>query len=54
MLERKNCGKRSEIAIHLDDLDNFKPMRGGCSTDIDKLADLLDVFLVNLLESGHH
>eukprot|EP00795_Rhopilema_esculentum_P002346 gene2346-17983_t len=53
-LERKFGGKRREIAIHLEDMDNFKPVRDGCSKDIEKFADLLDVLVVNLLESGRH
>ena len=53
-LERKFGGKRREIAIHLEDLDNFKPVRDGCSKDMEKFADLLDVLVVNLLESGRH
>ena len=53
-LERKFGGKRREIATHLEDLDNFRPVRDGCSNDIEKFADLLDVLVVNLLEAGHH
>ena len=53
-LERKFGGKRRGIAIHLDDLDNFKPVRDGCSRDIEKFADLLDVLVVNLLVGGRH
>ena len=29
-LERKFGGKKREITIHLEDLDNFKPVRDGC------------------------
>ena len=53
-LERKFGGKRREIAIHLEDLDNFKAVKDGCSKDIEKFADLLDVLVVNLLESGRY
>ena len=53
-LERRFGGKRREIAIHLEDLDNFKTVRDGCSKDIEKFADLPDVLVVNLLESGRH
>ena len=35
-------------------MDNFKQVRDGCSKDIEKFADLLDVLVVNLLESGRH
>ena len=53
-LERKFGGNRREIAIHLEDLDNFRPVRDGCSNDIKKFADLLDVLVVNLMEAGLH
>ena len=53
-MEPKFGGKRREIAIHLEDLDNLKPVRDGCSKDMEKFADLLDVLVVNLLESGRH
>ena len=43
-----------EIAIHLEDLDYFKPVGDGCPNDIEKFADLLYVLVVNLLEAGHH
>ena len=36
------------------DISNFKPVRDGCSKDIEKFAVLLDVLMVNLLESGRH
>ena len=53
-LERKFGGKRREIATHLEDMDNFRPVRDGCSNDLEKFADLLDVLVVNLLETGRH
>ena len=53
-LERKLGGRRRGIAIHLEDLDNFKPFRDGCSKDTEKFADLLDVLVVKLQEDGCH
>ena len=53
-LERKFGSNRREIAIHLEDLDTFKPVRDGCSNDIEKFTDLLDVLVMNLLEAGRH
>ena len=51
---QKFGGNRTDIAIHLEDLDNFRPVRDGCSNDIEKFADLLDVLVGNLLETGLH
>ena len=38
----------------MEDSENFKSVRGGCSNDIKKFAALLDVLVVNLLEAGLH
>ena len=53
-LERKFGGKRRQIALHLEELENFKPLRPGNARDLEKLADLLDVTVVNLREAGRH
>ena len=42
-LERKFGGKRRQIALHLEELENFKPLRLGNARDLERLADLLDV-----------
>ena len=42
-LERKFGGKRRQIALHLEVLENFKPLRPGNARDLESLADLLDV-----------
>ena len=52
-LKRKSGGQRREITIHLD-LDNFEPLTDGCSKDIEKFADLLDILVVNMLGRGRH
>ena len=53
-LERKFGGKRRQIALHLEELENFKPLRPGNARDLEKLPDLLDVTVVNLREAGRH
>ena len=53
-LERKFGGKRRQIALHLEELDKFKPIGLGYSRDIEKFSDLLDVTMVNLKEAGRH
>ena len=40
--------------MHLEELENFKPLRPGKARDLEKLADLLDVTVVNLREPGRH
>ena len=51
-LERKFGGERRQVAIYLEEIDNFRPVRHGNSKDIEKYADLLDVAIVNLKESN--
>ena len=51
-LERKFGGERRQIAIYLEEIDNFTPVRYGNSKDIEKYADLLDIAIVNLKESN--
>ena len=51
-LERKYDGTRHQIAIYLEELENFKPIRTGYAKDIEKFADLLDVAVMNLKEAG--
>ena len=53
-LERKFGGKRRQIALHLEELENFKPLRPGFAKDLERLAGLLDVTVVNLKEAGRH
>eukprot|EP00794_Sanderia_malayensis_P002099 gene2099-2384_t len=51
-LERKFGGKWRDIAIYLEDLHQFKPVRPGFSKDIEKFADLIDTLVVKLVEAG--
>ncbi|MCU7929154.1 MAG: DUF1759 domain-containing protein, partial [Candidatus Thiodiazotropha sp. (ex Dulcina madagascariensis)] len=51
-LERKYGGKRRQIAIYLEELEQFRQIRHGNARDIEEFADLLDIAMVNLKEAG--
>ena len=53
-LERKYGGQRCQIYLYMEELDHFRPIRSGDAKDLDKLADLLDVIVINLKEAGRH
>lgn len=53
-LERKFGGKRRQIAIYLEELEQFRQIRPGNAKDIEEFADLLDIAMINLQEAGHH
>ena len=53
-LECKFGGKRHQIALQLEELENYKPLCPGNARDLERLADLLDVAVVNLREAGRH
>ena len=38
--------------MHLEELDQFRPIRPGNAKDLDRLADLLDVIVINLKDAG--
>ena len=40
-LERKFGGQRRQINLHLEELDQFRPIRPGNAKDLDRLADLV-------------
>ena len=42
-LEHKFGGKRRHIALHVEELESFKPLRPGNARDLESLADSLDV-----------
>ena len=50
-LERKYGGIRRQIAINMEEIDQFKPIRPGYARDVEKLADLLDILTINLKEA---
>ena len=47
-LDRKFGGERRKIAITIEELENFRPIRPDNSKDIENFADLLDVALLTL------
>ena len=47
-------GERRLIAIHLNELENFRPIKDGQTKGLEKFADLLIVTIVNLKEAGRH
>ena len=51
-LERKFGGERRQIALYLEEIDNFRPVRYGKSKDLERYADLLDITIVNLKEAN--
>ena len=53
-LDRKFGGKRRQIVVYLEDLQNFKQIRTGNAKDLEKFADLLDVAIINLKEAGQN
>ena len=53
-LERRYGGKRRQVAIYLEDLDKFPQIRPGNPQDLEKFADLLEIAIINLKETGYH
>ena len=53
-LEHKYGGRRRQIAIYLEELEQFKQIRLGNSRDLEHFADLLDVAVINLKEAGQN
>ena len=51
-LDRKFGGERRKIAIYLEELVNFRPIRSNNLKGIENFADLKDVTIINLKESG--
>ncbi|MCG8034838.1 MAG: DUF1759 domain-containing protein, partial [Candidatus Thiodiazotropha taylori] len=51
-LERKFGGKRRQIALYLEELEDFPQLRQGNAKDIEDFADLLDIAMINLQEAG--
>ena len=52
-LERKFGGQQCQIALYLDEIDNFRPVRPSNFKDIKRYADLLDIAIINLKEVNH-
>ena len=53
-LERKYRGKRKQISIYLEDLENFRQIRSGNARDLEQFANLLDIAIIILREAGLH
>ena len=53
-LERRYGGKRRQVAIYLEDLDKFPQIRPGNAHDLEQFADLLEIAIINLNETGYH
>ena len=53
-LDRKDGGKRRQIAIYLEDLEQFRQKRPGNAKDLDEFADLLDIALIHLQDAGQN
>lgn len=51
-LERKYGGKRRQIALYIEELEQFRPIRLGNARDLEQFADLLDISVINLKEAG--
>ena len=53
-LDRKYGGKRRQIALYLEELEEFPQIRQGHAQDIEEFADLLDIAMINQQEAGQH
>jgi len=53
-LDRKYGGVRRQIAGQMEQIDDFKYVRYGNAKDIEKFADLLDITVINVKESGRY
>ena len=51
-LDRKYGGKRRQIAIYLEELEQFPQIWLGHAKDIEDFEDLLDIAMINLKEAG--
>ena len=51
-LERKYGGQRRKVMLHMDELENFKPIRIDHPKRVEKFADLLDIAVINLKEEN--
>ena len=53
-LERKYGGRHGQIAINLEELENFRQIQIGNTRYLEKFSDLLEIAIINLTESGQH
>ncbi|XP_067667337.1 uncharacterized protein [Haliotis asinina] len=50
-LERKFGGMRRHIALQMEEISSFRPVRPGNAKDFEQFADMLDVVVVNMRDS---
>ena len=50
-LDRRYGGDRRRLALYIEELESFRPVRSGHAKELDKFADILDVAVVNLKEA---
>ena len=48
-----SLGHRRQVTLYFEEVDNFRPICPGNYKEIEKLADLLDITIVNLREANH-
>ena len=53
-LEKKFGGRRRQVALYIEELEKFRPIRVGYAKDLERFSDLLDVAIINLREAGRH
>ena len=53
-LDRKFGGTRRQVAVYLEELDNFRPIRNNVARELERFSDLLEVAVVNLKAAGRH
>ena len=53
-LERKFGGHCQQVALNLEEIDQFRPVRPGNYKDLEYYADLLGITTVNLKEANCH
>ena len=51
-LDRKFGGERRRVAVQMEELERFPQMQRFNAKDLERLADLLDVAVVNLKDAG--
>lgn len=51
-LEREYGGRRRQLALYLEELDSFPPVRQGSAAELKKFSNILDVAVINLEEAG--
>ena len=53
-LECKYGDRGRQIAINLEELENFRRIQIGNTRDLEEFSDLLEIAIINLNESGQH